>query len=86
MCNSFLCYTDIPERSNQPGTMAYIAQKGSLSARDKPKGPKCGQCEERGAAVVRMIFFLQFNLYLLAKKLTFVAELPLTLFVSFQSL
>ncbi|XP_045201118.2 zinc finger B-box domain-containing protein 1-like isoform X2 [Mercenaria mercenaria] len=42
---------DLPERSNQPGTMAYIAQKGSLTPRDKPKGPKCGQCEERSAAV-----------------------------------
>lgn len=43
---------DLPERSNQPGTMAYIAQRGSHTPRDKPKGPKCGQCEERSAAVV----------------------------------
>ncbi|KAL4219963.1 hypothetical protein ACF0H5_020374 [Mactra antiquata] len=42
---------DLPERSNQPGTVAYIAQRGSLTPRDKPKGPKCGQCEERSAAV-----------------------------------
>lgn len=42
---------DLPERSNQPGTMAYIAQKGSHTPRDKPKGPKCGQCEERSASV-----------------------------------
>ncbi|XP_060600348.1 zinc finger B-box domain-containing protein 1-like [Ruditapes philippinarum] len=42
---------ELPERSNQPGTMAYIAQKGAHTPRDKPKGPKCGQCEERTAAV-----------------------------------
>ncbi|KAK3578595.1 hypothetical protein CHS0354_002166 [Potamilus streckersoni] len=42
---------DIPERSTQPGTMAFIAQKGLSTPRDKPKGAKCGQCEERPAAV-----------------------------------
>ncbi|WAR28648.1 ZBBX-like protein [Mya arenaria] len=42
---------DLPERSNQPGTIAYIAQRGAHTPRDKPKGPKCGQCEERSAAV-----------------------------------
>ncbi|XP_052216731.1 zinc finger B-box domain-containing protein 1-like [Dreissena polymorpha] len=42
---------DLPERSAQPGTMAYIAQRGSHTPRDKPKGPKCGQCEDRSASV-----------------------------------
>lgn len=42
---------ELPERNAHPGTMAYIAQKGNLTPRDKPKGPKCGQCEERSAAV-----------------------------------
>lgn len=45
---------DIPERPSQPGTMAYIAkQEVSLTPRQKVKGPKCGQCEEKKAAVVR---------------------------------
>lgn len=43
---------DIPERPSQPGTMAYIAkQEVSLTPRQKVKGPKCGQCEEKKAAV-----------------------------------
>lgn len=49
-----VCYLDIPERPSQPGTMAYIAkQEVSLTPRQKVKGPKCGQCEEKKAAVVR---------------------------------
>lgn len=34
--------------------MAFIAkQEVSLTPRQKVKGPKCGQCEEKKAAVVR---------------------------------
>ncbi|CAH1782212.1 unnamed protein product, partial [Owenia fusiformis] len=40
-----------PERSKQPGTMGHIAQQSVPSKDNKPKGPKCGQCEQRGAAV-----------------------------------
>ncbi|XP_062602193.1 uncharacterized protein LOC134263842 [Saccostrea cucullata] len=43
---------DIPERPSQPGTMAYIAKQDvSSTPRQKVKGPKCGQCEEKKAAV-----------------------------------
>ncbi|KAJ8308681.1 hypothetical protein KUTeg_013555 [Tegillarca granosa] len=44
---------DVPERSSQPGTMAFIAKQGENSTprQTKIKGPKCGQCEERKAAV-----------------------------------
>ena len=48
-------YTDIPERSSQPGTMAHIAKQdisGTPGRREKVKGAKCGQCEEKKAAVV----------------------------------
>lgn len=40
--------------------MAFIAkQEVSLTPRQKVKGPKCGQCEEKKAAVVRrdLIYF-----------------------------
>ncbi|KAK3095777.1 hypothetical protein FSP39_018981 [Pinctada imbricata] len=43
---------DIPDRPSQPGTMAHIAkQEASVTPRQKVKGPKCGQCEEKKAAV-----------------------------------
>lgn len=44
---------DIPERPKHPGTMGYIAkQEVSITPRGKNvKGPKCGQCEEKKAAV-----------------------------------
>ena len=45
----------VPQRPAGPGTLGYIAKRGSAglgNARDKIKGPKCGQCEEKGAHVV----------------------------------
>ncbi|XP_061177824.1 uncharacterized protein LOC133186611 [Saccostrea echinata] len=43
---------DVPDRPSQPGTMAYIAKQDvSSTPRQKVKGPKCGQCEEKKAAV-----------------------------------
>ncbi|BFZ06682.1 hypothetical protein BsWGS_09721 [Bradybaena similaris] len=43
-----------PKQIGQPGTMKYIAQRklttGAMS-RDKQKGPKCGQCEDRTATL-----------------------------------
>ncbi|XP_033759710.1 zinc finger B-box domain-containing protein 1-like isoform X2 [Pecten maximus] len=44
---------DVPERPKHPGTMGYIAQQeASLTPRKRNvKGPKCGQCEEKKAAV-----------------------------------
>ncbi|XP_021346936.1 uncharacterized protein LOC110446221 isoform X2 [Mizuhopecten yessoensis] len=44
---------DIPERPKHPGTMAYIAKQDAvLTPRSRNvKGPKCGQCEEKKAAV-----------------------------------
>lgn len=47
----------IQKRPAVPGTMAYLAQNDPASSRvtRKSKGPKCGQCEERPAAVVSQI-------------------------------
>ncbi|XP_059172738.1 zinc finger B-box domain-containing protein 1-like [Physella acuta] len=45
---------DIPKRPNHPGTMNYIAQRKpptNTAAKDKLKGPKCGQCEDRTATL-----------------------------------
>ncbi|XP_074657909.1 uncharacterized protein LOC141910916 [Tubulanus polymorphus] len=36
----------------QPGTFAHIAQMDPSPPKNKIKGPKCGQCERKGAAVV----------------------------------
>ncbi|KAK3727242.1 hypothetical protein RRG08_049869 [Elysia crispata] len=47
---------EVPKRSAQPGTMKYIAQRklpqrpGPVP-RDKQKGPRCGQCEDRAATL-----------------------------------
>ncbi|CAG5115570.1 unnamed protein product [Candidula unifasciata] len=43
-----------PKRIGPPGTMKYIAQRNlttSANPRDKQKGPKCGQCEDRTATL-----------------------------------
>ncbi|XP_012938442.1 uncharacterized protein LOC101863985 [Aplysia californica] len=45
---------EVPKRSSQPGTMKYIAQRKLTSGstpRDKLKGPRCGQCEDRTATL-----------------------------------
>lgn len=42
---------DIPERSSQPGTFGHLAKQSISTPRDKVKGPKCGQCEEKRAMV-----------------------------------
>ncbi|XP_041356114.1 zinc finger B-box domain-containing protein 1-like isoform X2 [Gigantopelta aegis] len=41
----------IPERSSQPGTLKYIAQRPLDGKENKPKVLKCGQCEDRNAAL-----------------------------------
>lgn len=40
------------ETKKVPGTLAYIAQQGEGLKNKKLKGPKCGQCEMKGAQVV----------------------------------
>ncbi|GFR96426.1 zinc finger B-box domain containing protein 1 [Elysia marginata] len=47
---------EVPKRSAQPGTMKYIAQRKLPQGpgpvpRDKTKGPRCGQCEDRAATL-----------------------------------
>ncbi|KAL8625580.1 hypothetical protein ACOMHN_014668 [Nucella lapillus] len=44
---------DVPKRSSGPGTMKYIAQRSPRGDRwrDKNKGAKCGQCEDRPASL-----------------------------------
>ncbi|VDI33768.1 dynactin 1, partial [Mytilus galloprovincialis] len=42
---------DIPERSSQPGTFGHLAKQSINTPREKIKGPKCGQCEEKRAMV-----------------------------------
>lgn len=47
---------ELPKRSAQPGTMKYIAQRKLPQGpgpvpKDKQKGPKCGQCEDRTATL-----------------------------------
>ncbi|CAC5405405.1 unnamed protein product [Mytilus coruscus] len=43
---------DIPERSSQPGTFGHLAKQSiGNTPREKIKGPKCGQCEEKRAMV-----------------------------------
>ncbi|RUS75532.1 hypothetical protein EGW08_016700, partial [Elysia chlorotica] len=47
---------EVPKRSAQPGTMKYIAQRKLPQGpgpvpRDKQKGPRCGQCEDRVATL-----------------------------------
>ncbi|XP_067670285.1 serine/arginine repetitive matrix protein 2-like [Haliotis asinina] len=45
---------DVPSRSSDPGTMKYIAQTSQntrTGKENRPKGPKCGQCEERVACL-----------------------------------
>ena len=51
----YLCVnTAPPVRNRGPGTMGYIAQRGGGSGKEnKVRGPRCGQCEEKGAQVVR---------------------------------
>lgn len=57
MVNIFFQILELPERPSQPGTMAFIAKQGDhpTPRQTKIKGPKCGQCEERKAAVVSLI-------------------------------
>ncbi|XP_023931283.1 zinc finger B-box domain-containing protein 1-like [Lingula anatina] len=42
---------ELPKRSKQPGTMAYIAQRDTAPPRNMVKGTKCGQCEQKAANV-----------------------------------
>ncbi|XP_046343129.2 zinc finger B-box domain-containing protein 1-like isoform X1 [Haliotis rufescens] len=45
---------DVPSRSSEPGTMKYIAktsQNTRTGKENRPKGPKCGQCEDRIACL-----------------------------------
>ncbi|XP_046577893.1 enolase-phosphatase E1-like [Haliotis rubra] len=45
---------DVPSRSSHPGTMKYIAQTSQnprTGKENRPKGPKCGQCEDRVACL-----------------------------------
>lgn len=48
----YVFYQDIPERSSQPGTFGHLAKQSINTPREKIKGPKCGQCEEKRAMVV----------------------------------
>ena len=40
------------DRKKAPGTMANIAQRNLIPNKEKIKGPRCGQCEQKGANVV----------------------------------
>lgn len=66
--NQCIFLLDVPERSSQPGTFGHLAKQSiSNTPREKIKGPKCGQCEEKRAMVVRkcMIFWSLFDRFCL---------------------
>ena len=41
----------VPERNKGPGTIAHIAKRDAVGSAGRVNGPKCGQCENKGANV-----------------------------------
>ena len=42
-----------PVRVKVPGTLGFIAQRGTGNKENRIHGPRCGQCEQKAAQVVR---------------------------------